>query len=96
MVSMAVSGFSSEEQWREMVTKKWPQKYLQSSEKYLLAPGVVQPGQRAAPRPPRHLLLPDEQGRELHQRAGGGRAAARRQVLIRTCAKYRWHLSLLI
>ena len=57
-------------------------KYLQSSKKYLLAPGVVQPGQRAAPRPPRHLLLPDEQGRELHQRAGGGRAAARGQVVI--------------
>ena len=36
MVSMAVSGFSSEEQWREMVTKIWPKKYLQSSEKYLL------------------------------------------------------------
>ena len=24
MVSMAVSGFSSEDQWREMVTKIWP------------------------------------------------------------------------
>ena len=34
---MAVSGFSSEDQWREMVTKIWPKKYLQSSEKYLLA-----------------------------------------------------------
>ena len=91
MVSMAVSGFSSEEQWREMVTKIWA-KNIYSPPKIFARPGVVQPGQRAAPRPPRHLLLPDEQGRELHQRAGGGRAAARRQVLIRTFAKYRWYL----
>ena len=91
MVSMAVSGFSSEDQWREMVTKIWP-KNIYSPLKNICSPGVVQPGQRAAPRPPRHLLLPDEQGRELHQRAGGGRAAARGQVLIRTFAKYRWHL----
>ena len=68
------------------------QKYLLSSIKIFARPGVVQPGQRAAPRPPRHLLLPDEQGRELHQRAGGGRAAARGQVLIGTLAKYPWHL----
>ena len=63
------------------------QKIFAAILKIFARPGVVQPGQRAAPRPPRHLLLPDEQGRELHQRAGGGRAAARRQVLIRTFTK---------